>query len=1550
MKKLYTLVIVIFTGFIGHAQIINIPDANFKQELLISNTANGTAQDLDGNNLAIDANGNNEIEVSEALQVSFLNLNFKAINSLTGLAYFTNLKTLDCSGNPLTVLDVSTLTLLENLHCEYANINSLNLNGLTQLQTLTCQESHLNSLTVNGLVNLTSLRCDTNNLTSLDVSSLTSLTELQCNENQLTSLIVSGATQLQTLNCKTNQIPSLNINGLVNLTSLDCSSNQIASLILVGFPNLFSVYCTNNLITNLDVREIPNLSILSCSGNLLTTLYLNNGSEQNPFIGTFGNNATLTSVCIDPEEASYFQSYTCTVSTSCSAFNYYFVSRDDNFFAKLLQANTTNNIAKDSNGNSIKIDSNNDGRIDENEIANVYQLDVSNASIIDMYGIRRFTHLTKLVCKTNQIQNLDLTGLTNLTYLDCSFNNLTALNTSALTNLQTLLNNNNQIATMNLAANVNLLTLNCSNNQLTTLNINALTNLTTLNCSSNALLTINIETLTALSNLNCASNNLTSLYIKNGINESSLVFSGNPGLIYVCCDAVQTAAVQALITSYGYTGCTLASTCTFAGALFADPNFNTKLLQASTTNQIAKNLTGNWTKVDANNNGIITAAEAQNISYLDVSNAQINDLSGINNFTNLHTLICANNQIAALNLSTQSQMVTLDCSNNQLETLNINGLNNLVTLNCSRNNLIALSVNGLTHLQTIECYDNYIMALNVTGLNNLQNLTAFRNQLQTLNASGLTSLLTLSVGTNLLTSINLSGLTNLQNLNCAENQLTTLNVSSLTSLQQLGCNSNQLTTLNLTGLTNLQTLDCSSNQFSTISLSGLNNLRSLKCANNQLSTLNLSSQSNLNILDCSYNQMPTINLSGLIALQDLNCSINQLATINLSGLNALQILDCSGNQLTTLTVNNLSNLQNLKCDFNQLQALNVNGMSNLIALGCSWNQLATLDLSGAANLEQVNCSHNLLTTLNVTGLIHLYTIKCSENELNSINLSGLTSLGTLECSSNLFTVLDLTGLTNLYWLDCQNNQITTLNVNGFTQLFYFTCASNPITSLFMKTGHYISELDYYSIPALEYICTDDDQIAAIETRNTAYGYTNCHVNSYCSFTPGGVYYTVQGNTKYDGNNNGCDGGDMSYPNLKLSFSDGTNSGNIIADTTGSYHNTIEAGTHTFSPVLENPTYFNISPTTASVTFPTTVSPFTKDFCVSSNGIHNDLEVAIIPTNNARPGFDSTYKILYKNKGTQTQNGAVNFTFNDDTLDLVAANPATSSQGVNTLNWSFSNLQPFESRTILVTLNLNTPSETPALNSGDILNYTATITGVTDETIDDNTATVNQEVINSLDPNDKTCLEGETVSQVMVGKYVHYAIRFENNGTANAQNIVVKDIIDTTKYDIASLIPLSASASYVTKIKNTNQVEFIFENINLPFDDATNDGYVAFKIKTKPTLVTGDSFSNTADIYFDYNFPITTNTATTTIATLGSQDFEFGSVYTLSPVPAKNLLHIATKQTVAMRSASIYNQLGQLIQVTTTPSKTIDVSSLKTGTYFIKVVSDKGTATSKFIKE
>ena len=75
--------------------------------------------------------------------------------------------------------------------------------------------------------------------------------------------------------------------------------------------------------------------------------------------------------------------------------------------------------------------------------------------------------------------------------------------------------------------------------------------------------------------------------------------------------------------------------------------------------------------------------------------------------------------------------------------------------------------------------------------------------------------------------------------------------------------------------------------------------------------------------------------------------------------------------------------------------------------------------------------------------------------------------------------------------------------------------------------------------------------------------------------------------------------------------------------------------------------------------------------------------------------------------------------------------------------------------------------------------------------------------------------------------------------------------------------VSGSHLYTTKIQS-GRVQFVFDNINLPFNDEDNDGYVAFKIKTKASLVAGDVFSNAASIYFDYNAAINTNTTNTVV--------------------------------------------------------------------------------------
>ena len=86
-------------------------------------------------------------------------------------------------------------------------------------------------------------------------------------------------------------------------------------------------------------------------------------------------------------------------------------------------------------------------------------------------------------------------------------------------------------------------------------------------------------------------------------------------------------------------------------------------------------------------------------------------------------------------------------------------------------------------------------------------------------------------------------------------------------------------------------------------------------------------------------------------------------------------------------------------------------------------------------------------------------------------------------------------------------------------------------------------------------------------------------------------------------------------------------------------------------------------------------------------------------------------------------------------------------------------------------------------------------------------------------------------------------------------------------DWATIQPLSASHNYQVEITNGNNVQFIFDNINLPDEDSNepeSHGYIAYKIKPLSSLVLGDFVSGDASIFFDFNAPIITNIVTTTI--------------------------------------------------------------------------------------
>ncbi|WP_264564109.1 T9SS type A sorting domain-containing protein [Flavobacterium sp. N3904] len=761
----------------------------------------------------------------------------------------------------------------------------------------------------------------------------------------------------------------------------------------------------------------------------------------------------------------------------------------------------------------------------------------------------------------------------------------------------------------------------------------------------------------------------------------------------------------------------------------------------------------------------------------------------------------------------------------------------------------------------------------------------------------------------------------------------------------------------LTGIsffTNLIVLNCQENSITNLDVSTLNHLKGLYCIYSNVTNLNVSGLIYLENLEISQNSLTILNLNNLVSLKHLSCANNNLSAVDLSGLTSLESIILLNNKIKTAQIDGLKKLESIDISTNELTELNLSGLNNLKALNCRENKLLELDLSTTPNLIDLYCSGNDLTDLDLKGL-KIEKLFCDGNNLNNLDLKGIETIQYLDCGFNKLTNLDLTDQINLNYLDCTHTSLKELNLNNCTKLYELNCGFNDqLNVLFIKNNVFSYDYSFSPCPNLKFICTTDELIEHYKwIIGTSLDLSNLEINSYCSFVPGGTFYNIQGNSKLDTNNNGCDAFDFNYLNLKLKVTDGIHSGNFISDTSGNYSIPVQEGTHTITPILENPTYFAISPSSISITFPTQSSPFVQDFCITPNGIHNDLEITILPTAPARPGFDATYKIIYKNKGNSVQSGSVSLSFNEAVLDYIIAVPLVNSQVKDKLTWDYTNLQPFESREITVILNVNSPMETPAVNNGDRLSFNALITPVTgDEKPVDNAAALRQSVVSSFDPNDKTCLEGDIITPSLIGEYVNYLIRFENTGTYPAENIVIKDMIDLSKFDISTLVPTKSSHDFVTKISDGNKVEFIFEKINLPFDDANNDGYIAFKIKTLPTLAVGDSFENEANIYFDYNFPILTNKATSTFKTLGTQDFEFSNYFSVYPSPANDILNIGMKNSIEVESIAVYDILGQLVIAVPSAQKvsTIDISKLITGTYFLKMKTNKGASTVKFIKK
>jgi hypothetical protein len=703
------------------------------------------------------------------------------------------------------------------------------------------------------------------------------------------------------------------------------------------------------------------------------------------------------------------------------------------------------------------------------------------------------------------------------------------------------------------------------------------------------------------------------------------------------------------------------------------------------------------------------------------------------------------------------------------------------------------------------------------------------------------------------------------------------------------------------------------------------------------------------IIDANGDQQ--IQQSEALAVYGLNLGESNIS--NLTGIEHftnLRELYCHANEITELNLQGLPNLENITCTWNPITSLDLSGMASLKIVACGNCELTSLNLDGLINLEQLICGGNNISTLNLSDLSNLKEFYAGSTPLTSLDVSPLESLEHFSVGGHLMPFIDVSSLQNLLSFTSVDSPLEVIDVTNNPNLIYLQCYSNPsLQYIFMKNGNNLIEMDGYvmlhSNPSLTMVCTDDGEIEYLNNHFEEFN-MNVNVNSYCSFAPGGDYNTITGSLTLDADGNGCGGNDALLEYVRVNVANGTDTGATYTNLSGIYNIYAQEGNFTLTPEFAND-WFTVTPASATIDV-TDVdgSILTHNFCVTPNGIHPDIEVIITPLVDARPGFDAAYKLVYRNKGNQALSGNVTFTYQDDVTDFISASPAEDIFLPGVLTWNYTNLQPFERKSVIITINVNGPMETPAINIGDELEFAVQATsGAQDETPEDNQFGLKQIVIGSLDPNDITCMEGNMVAPERIGEFLHYNINFENIGTAAAEFIVVENFINPEQFDINSLEILNASHAMAATIEG-NKLTFRFDDINLGPEEKGN---IVYKIKTLGTLQENDVVMQEANIFFDYNFPLMTNQAETIFAVLGTPLFRAGGI-AVYPNPTEGFVNISSLDT--LQSLKLYDLQGRLLQDSLLNNTThaLDVSGHPSGLYLLEIRSASGVKVEKIVRK
>lgn len=342
-------------------------------------------------------------------------------------------------------------------------------------------------------------------------------------------------------------------------------------------------------------------------------------------------------------------------------------------------------------------------------------------------------------------------------------------------------------------------------------------------------------------------------------------------------------------------------------------------------------------------------------------------------------------------------------------------------------------------------------------------------------------------------------------------------------------------------------------------------------------------------------------------------------------------------------------------------------------------------------------------------------------------------------------------------------------------------------------------------------------------------------------------------------------------------------------------------------------------------------------------------------------YQNTTAYVKINWGNYGPGAAGNYTMTMSFPAGVTVNASSIANGGtvsgNTISWNLNSASSFFSNYDVITFNV--PG---GLLSGTSHYFTSSIapTSGTDCSTVNNAGSLLQLVGNSYDPNDKVVARPDAAIQffgdetqfidAMTQEALTYTIRFQNTGTAPAQNIYIIDTLDAD-LDWSSFTMIQASHNMQVVNLGNGIMRFEFPNIWLA-DSTTNEpashGHLVYRIMENAANHYGTEIENTAYIYFDWNDPIITNTTynfNNWIEGLTEGSAQNIHVY---PNPASESLTISCEGDFDYQLVDLSGRI--VSSGSATDSESITISNAAVGIYQLNVQSNQGNSSLKVVKQ